>query len=183
MKTTSWTRKQFCQLAGGLVFSACVASANAQQTNNAPVNPADPYTDSVPNLPDSERQSKAREALRQAEIEQEAREAKVLADKTKAAAASAANADQLELNNWVEVGVGGNVGSGDKAQFQKQSGLPARTAYGGITAFHYETPVDKKGLFSLDGRGIFDNHDYELTLSLEKPDAGYVRAGLRQYRE
>src|SRR5271165_237412 len=92
-------------------------------------------------------------------------------------------ADATEFNNWVEVGVGGSAVSGDRAQYQKQSGLPGSTAFGGIQAFHWETPVDKKGLFSVDGRGIFDNHNYDLKLDLEHPDIGYVRAGFNQYRE
>jgi hypothetical protein len=144
MKTTSWTRKQFRQLAGaGVLFlTGCVAGAYAQQTNAPAASAGQPKTP----------------------------------------AASSADADE-ELDNWVEVGVGGNTVSGNKAQFQKQSGLPADTAYGGITAFHYETPVAKKGLFSVDGRGIFDNHDYDLKLDVQHPDVGYVQAGIREYRQ
>ncbi len=100
----------------------------------------------------------------------------------KASTEKPASAEEPELNNWVEVGVGGNFVRGDKAQFQHQSGLPA-SAFGGITAFHYETPLDKKGLFSIDGRGIFDNHDYDLRLEATHPDKGYVRAGVRKYRQ
>lgn len=137
MNTTSWSRKQFRQLAGAgaLVMSALltsISSASAQQTN-APAKPAE--------------------------------------------------ADSPELNNWVDVGLGGSFVSGDKAQFQHQSGLPANMAFGGINAFHYELPIGKKGQFTADGRGIFDNHDYDLRLEVSHPDIGYVRAGVRQYRE
>ena len=91
------------------------------------------------------------------------------------------DADDAELLNWVQFGVGGNFISGDKAQFQTQKGLPSG-AFGGLEGFHFETPVDKKGLFSIDGRGVFDNHDYSVKLELSHPDKGYVRAGYTQYR-
>jgi len=91
-------------------------------------------------------------------------------------------ADSSEYNNWVELGVGGNFVTGDKAQFQHQQGVPLN-AYGGIQSFHYEQVLDKRGLLSIDGRGIFDNHDYNLKFDVSHPDKGYVRAGYREYRE
>lgn len=96
--------------------------------------------------------------------------------------AKPALAEEPELNNWVEFGLGGNFVTGDKAQFQHQSGQPA-SVFGGLTAFHYEQAMGKRGLFSVDGRGIFDNHDYDLRLDATTPDVGYVRAGIREYRQ
>ena len=76
---------------------------------------------------------------------------------TKAPAKAEASADNSsdtdELDNWIELGGGYNFVSGSKANYQTQSGEPAR-GFGGITGFHYETPVAKKGEFSIDGRGI-----------------------------
>ena len=37
--------------------------------------------------------------------------------------------------------------------------------------FHYEQDVGKRAS-KLDGRGIFDNHDYSLKLDLSNPDIG-----------
>ncbi|MBU6402366.1 MAG: hypothetical protein KGS61_18770, partial [Verrucomicrobia bacterium] len=84
-------------------------------------------------------------------------------------------------NNWVDLSVGGAMVSGDKGQFQQQHNLPAGP-FGGIEDFHYERSVGKKGLFQIDGRGIFDNHDYSLKLGLSDPDKGYVRAGYTEFR-
>ena len=92
-----------------------------------------------------------------------------------------APADDAELRNWVEVGVGGNFVHGDKPAFQQRTGQP-RDIWGGVTDFHYEMDVGKKGLFEVDGRGIFDAHDYSITLSYKDPDLGYARAGFEEFR-
>lgn len=89
--------------------------------------------------------------------------------------------DDSELRNWVEVGVGGNFVHGDKAAFQKRTQQP-RDVWGGVTDFHYEMDVGKKSLFEVDGRGIFDAHNYSITLSYKDPDRGYARAGFEQFR-
>lgn len=103
------------------------------------------------------------------------------APKPSAPGDAASDADDAELLNWVQFGVGGNFISGDKAQFQTQKGLPSG-AFGGLEGFHFESPVDKKGLFTADGRGMFDNHDYSIKLELSHPDKGFIRAGYSQYR-
>jgi len=90
--------------------------------------------------------------------------------------------DTAELNNWVEFGLGGNFLNGSKAQYQRQNGVPSGV-YGGIESFHYEQEVGKKGLFSIDGRGLFDNHDYSIKLELSNPDKGYIRFGYDQFRD
>jgi hypothetical protein len=86
-----------------------------------------------------------------------------------------------EYNNWLNVGVGNYFVSGDKGQFQQRSQQRAGT-FGGVEDFHYETSFEKKGLFTIDGRGIFDEHDYDVTLGLSYPDLGYVRGGFKQSR-
>ena len=79
------------------------------------------------------------------------------------------------------MGVGSTFISGDRAAFKRRSGLP-RGPFGGIEDFHYEQDVGKRGLFQVDGRGIFDNHDYGIKLDLSHPDVGYVRGGYREFR-
>lgn len=96
---------------------------------------------------------------------------------------SSADADVAELNNWVDLEMGRSGVTGDKAQYQRQSGLPANATFSGIKSLHIEEIVGKKGFVTIDGRGIFDNHDYDLTIGAKHPDYGYVKAGFRQYRE
>lgn len=83
--------------------------------------------------------------------------------------------------NWVEVGIGGVITKGDAAQF-KQEHRMSGDVFGGIQDLHYEQNIGKKGLFSIDGHAIFDNHDYDLTLELSQPDVGYIRAGYNEFR-
>ncbi len=110
-----------------------------------------------------------------------------LADEVKAPAKPAdssppAAPDEADLVNWIQFGVGGNFVKGNRAQFQQQKGVQPGI-FGGIESFHFETPVDKQGLFSVDGRGMLDNHDYSVKLELSHPDKGYVRFSYTQYRE
>ena len=86
-----------------------------------------------------------------------------------------------EYRNWFDVSVGGTIIHGDKAQYQRRYGLP-KGAFGGVEDFHYEQDLGKKGLFHIDGRGIFDNHDYSIKLGAENPDIGYLEAGYREFR-
>jgi len=88
---------------------------------------------------------------------------------------------EADYRNWFDVSVGGNVVKGNKAQFMERHQLP-QGAYGGVSDFHYEQDVGKKGLFEIDGRGIFDNHDYSLRLNFQNPDYGYLRGGYREFR-
>lgn len=88
---------------------------------------------------------------------------------------------EADYRNWFDVSVGGTLIDGDKAQFMQRHGVP-KGAFGGVESFHYEQDVGKKGLLQIDGRGIFDNHDYSLKLSIDHPDIGYLRGGYREYR-
>lgn len=89
---------------------------------------------------------------------------------------------EADYRNWFDVSVGGNAVSGNRARFMQRHDLP-EDFYGGVEAFHYEQDVGQKGLLEVDGRGIFDNHDYSLRINLENPDWGYVRAGYREFRD
>jgi hypothetical protein len=89
-------------------------------------------------------------------------------------------ASDEDLRNWIDVSAGANIIHGDKPAFQQRTGQP-RDAWGGVTDFHYEQDVGKKGIFEIDGRGIFDAHNYSITLGVKDPDKGYVRAGFEEY--
>lgn len=86
-----------------------------------------------------------------------------------------------DYRNWFDVSVGGTFTRRDDAQFQQRYGLP-RDAFGGVEDFHWERDIGKTGLFKIDGRGIFDAHDYKVRLELSDPDKGYVRAGYEEFR-
>src|SRR6266496_3103917 len=87
-----------------------------------------------------------------------------------------------EYKNWIELGIGGTIVNGDNAQFEQEHRLPADTAYGGIQDLHFEGPLGKDGLFSLDGHAIWDTNDYDITLQLSKPKLGYIKAGFTEFR-
>jgi hypothetical protein len=89
--------------------------------------------------------------------------------------------DTPDYSNWLELSVGSAFVTGDKAQFQRRHDLPAGP-FGGVADFHVEQPFQKKGIMSIDGRGIFDDHDYSLKLEISHPDKGFVRGGYREFR-
>lgn len=90
---------------------------------------------------------------------------------------------EADYRNWFTVGIGGTVINGRSSAYQQRYGLPDGV-FGGVQDFHYEQDVGKKGaLFKVDGRGIFDNHDYGLQLELSQPDKGFVRFGYTEFRE
>jgi hypothetical protein len=87
-----------------------------------------------------------------------------------------------EYKNWIELGIGGTIVNGDNAQFEQEHRLPANTAYGGIQDLHFEGPLGKDGLFSVDGHGIWDTNDYDIQIQLSKPKLGYIKAGFTEFR-
>jgi hypothetical protein len=87
-----------------------------------------------------------------------------------------------EYKNWIELGVGGTIVNGDNAQFEQEHRLPANTAFGGIQDLHFEGPLGKDGLFSVDGHAIWDTNDYDITLQLSKAKLGYIKAGFTEFR-
>jgi len=86
-----------------------------------------------------------------------------------------------DYSNWLDIGVGGAVVDGDKAQFQRRQGVPSG-AFGGVANFHWEKFVGDNGLLKIDGRGILDNRDYSIKLDLTDTEKGFIRAGFRQSR-
>jgi hypothetical protein len=86
-----------------------------------------------------------------------------------------------EFRNWVEVSAGGTLVGGNPAAFQRRAGI-RQGAFGGIEDFHWETDAGKDGLLKLDGRGLFDLHDYSVKLDLTLPEKGFVRGGYKEFR-
>src|SRR5262245_37725471 len=86
-----------------------------------------------------------------------------------------------EYRNWVELSVGNFFTAGDEAAFMERSNLK-KGPFGGVEDFHFEQDIGQRGLFQMDGRGIFDDHDYSLTLDLSHPELGYARGGYREFR-
>src|ERR1017187_5072704 len=64
-------------------------------------------------------------------------------------------------NNWIEFGVGGFFTTGNKSQFQQRNQITGG-AFGGIEDLHIQQQIAKGTTMTLDGRGIFDEHDYKL---------------------
>ena len=57
------------------------------------------------------------------------------------------------------------------------SRTPITGSSGGVEDFHWQQFVGKTGTFTMDGHGIFGNHDYDLKLDLTDENLGYIRAG------
>lgn len=83
--------------------------------------------------------------------------------------------------NWVEFSVGGLMTSGSKAAAEARQGMRAG-AFGGIEDFHYQKDIAKDTTFKMDGRALFDQDDYKLSLGVVRPDRGFVKFNFEQYR-
>ena len=84
-------------------------------------------------------------------------------------------------SNWIELGAGGMMSNGNTAQAQQRTRLNSG-AFGGIEDFHYQTDIAKKTKLTLDGRGIYDDHDYKIGLGVEKEGLGFIRLGFENFR-
>ena len=93
-------------------------------------------------------------------------------------------------NNWIDLSASGFYTSGNKSQFQQRHqnsggaflGIENLHSFGGIEDFHYQTDVAKGTTLTTDGRALFDNDDYKLSLGVTKEKLGYVRFSYNQYR-
>jgi hypothetical protein len=103
------------------------------------------------------------------------------AQETKTNSAADFETSPADYNNWLTLGAGSTFVNGDKAQFEHQRDTK-KGPYGGVQDFHWQQFVGKSGLFTVDGHGMFANHDYSLRLDLSDPDRGFVRAGFTEYR-
>ena len=83
-------------------------------------------------------------------------------------------------NNWIDLGLGGFWTGGNKAQAQALR-RASRGAFGGIEDFRYQQTIDKSTL-TIDGRALFDQKDYKLSLDLRRDEVGYLRLSYDQFR-
>ena len=84
-------------------------------------------------------------------------------------------------SNWIELSAGDLLTSGNGSQGQQ--GLQhSKGVFGGIKDLHYESEVAKKTTFTLDGRSIFDDHDYSVGLGLNRENVGYLRFNFENFR-
>jgi hypothetical protein len=84
-------------------------------------------------------------------------------------------------SNWVDISAGGFFTGGNKAQAQQQH-QSSTGAFGGIEDLHFQGDVAKGTTFTLDGRSLFDNHDYDLSLGLSREKLGYLRFSFSEFR-
>ena len=87
-----------------------------------------------------------------------------------------------DYKNWIEVGMGGVITHGDRAQFEQQHWLPGGEVYGGITDMHYEHGVGEKATLTIDGHALWDINDYDIKVKLDEPKFGYIAAGFTEFR-
>ncbi len=85
-------------------------------------------------------------------------------------------------NNWIELSTGGLITDGNKAQAEQRTRLNNTGMFGGIADLHYQTEIAKKTTFTLDGHSIFDNHNYQIGLGVEKEDFGFIRFSFENFR-
>lgn len=84
-------------------------------------------------------------------------------------------------NNWIELSAGGMFSSGSTAQAEQARRLKDG-GFGGIEGLHFQHDVAKGTTFSLDGHGIYDNHDYSLSLGLKKEELYFFRLNFENFR-
>ncbi len=87
-----------------------------------------------------------------------------------------------EYKNWIELGIGGVITSGDRAQFEQEHRLPGDEVYGGIQDLHYEHTIGKNATLTVDGHAIWDINDYDVKIDLSEPKLGYIKAGFTEFR-
>lgn len=85
------------------------------------------------------------------------------------------------FNNWVTISAGGFITSGSRSQFEQQH-QASSAAFGGIESLHYQDEIKKGTTFSIDGRSLFDNHDYDLTLGVAREKLGYLKFSFSEFR-
>ena len=100
----------------------------------------------------------------------------------KAVTATATEEQPEEYKNWIELGIGGVITSGDRAQFEQEHRLPGDQPYGGIQGLHYEQTFGKDTTLTVDGHAIWDTNDYDIQVQLSKEKLGYIKAGFTEFR-
>ena len=104
------------------------------------------------------------------------------ADAKSATSVSSGEPAAEEQKNWIELGLGGVILDGDRAQFEQEHRLPGEQVFGGIKDLHYEHAIGSDGQLLLDGHAIFDTNDYKIQLTLSKQELGYIQLGYDEFR-
>ena len=99
----------------------------------------------------------------------------------KATAASSEEQPE-EYKNWIELGIGGVIVHGDRAQFEQEHRIPGDQVYGGIQDLHYEQAIGKDVQLVVDGHALWDFNDYAVRVDLSNPKLGYIRFGYDEFR-
>lgn len=100
----------------------------------------------------------------------------------KSSVAGATTEEATEHKNWIELGIGGTITHGDRAQFEQEHHLPGDQVYGGITDMHYEHGIGEKATLSIDGHALWDINDYDIKVQLAEPKFGYMQVGFTEFR-
>ncbi|MGA4579574.1 hypothetical protein [Limisphaera sp. VF-2] len=85
------------------------------------------------------------------------------------------------LNNWIEFAFGGLFTRGNRGEAQSRHQL-RDGLFGGIQDLHYQTEIAKNTQLSLDGRALFDERDYRLSLALSREEVWSLRLYAEQSR-
>src|ERR1035438_2355120 len=85
------------------------------------------------------------------------------------------------FNNWIDFSTGGFISSGNTAQLQKRH-QTSNGAFGGVEDFHFQKDLAKGTTLTADGRAIFDNDDYKVSLGVTKEKFGYAKFSYTEYR-
>lgn len=71
---------------------------------------------------------------------------------------------------------------GNAAKFREDTWMKDKFT-GGIEAFQLNRKVGKDLNLNIEGRGLFNAHDYKIELELVKPEYWFLRAGYNEYRK
>jgi hypothetical protein len=82
--------------------------------------------------------------------------------------------------NWVDLGFGGFWTGGNKSQAEAMR-RASPGAFGGIEDFRYQKIIDKTTL-TIDGRALFDQNDYKVSLDARREELGWVRVSYDEFR-
>jgi hypothetical protein len=86
-----------------------------------------------------------------------------------------------ELENYIEIGGGYTLQSGDRPGFQKAFQL-RKDGFGGIEDLRYTKQINDATVLKIRGQAMAGTGDYLLDLGLTKDEVGYLKFGYRQTR-
>jgi hypothetical protein len=86
-----------------------------------------------------------------------------------------------EYSGWVNFNMGGAMVTGNEAEFQRRTGINSGV-FGGASEFAWEQFVGESGLFKTSGTILGGLHDYDIKLSYDHTDVGYIKFGASEHR-